>query len=76
MPHVVVKLVPGRSKEQKARLAAKITKDIVSILTCDESLVSVGFEEVEPQDWMGAVYEPEIRSKWDTLYKQPGYTPY
>jgi hypothetical protein len=25
-------------------------------------------------DWMEKVYEPDIRSKPDTIYKKPGYT--
>jgi hypothetical protein len=30
MPHVVVNLVPGKSEEQKTRLAEEITKDIMN----------------------------------------------
>jgi len=25
------------------------------------------------QDWLEKVYKPEVKSKWDTLYKKPGY---
>jgi 4-oxalocrotonate tautomerase len=45
MPHVVVKLVPGRSAEQKTHLAEEITKDVVTIFKCGAELVSVAFEE-------------------------------
>ena len=37
--------------------------------------VSVALEEVEPKDWTEAVYEPDIRGRWNTLYKKPGYDP-
>ena len=32
MPHVIVKLYPGRSEQQKIRLAGQIVKDVVSII--------------------------------------------
>ena len=32
MPHVIVKLWPGKSEQQKARLADKIAKDVMDIL--------------------------------------------
>ncbi|MGA8730736.1 MAG: tautomerase family protein [Terracidiphilus sp.] len=75
MPHIVVKLVPGKSEEQKRRLAEQISKDVVSILNSDEKLISVAFEEVEPHDWTEAVYKPDIQDKWDKVYKKPGYEP-
>jgi 4-oxalocrotonate tautomerase len=75
MPHVVVKLVPGRSEQQKTQLAEAITKDIVSILNYGEEAVSVALEEIQPNDWIEDVYKPDIQNKWDTLYKKPGYKP-
>jgi 4-oxalocrotonate tautomerase len=51
MPHVVVKLVPGKSEEQKTRLAEQIAKDVMDVLNYGEEAVSVAFEEVAPQDW-------------------------
>jgi phenylpyruvate tautomerase PptA (4-oxalocrotonate tautomerase family) len=32
MPHVVVKLLAGRSEEQKSQLAAQLVKDVMAIL--------------------------------------------
>ncbi len=32
MPHVIVKLWPGKSENQKTRLAEAITKDVMEIL--------------------------------------------
>jgi 4-oxalocrotonate tautomerase len=75
MPHVVVKLVSGRSEQQKTRLAEEITKVVVKILNSKEELVSIAFEEVEPRDWTDKVYRPDIEGKWETLYKKPGYEP-
>ena len=75
MPHIVVKLWPGRSEEQKVRLAEQIVKDVMEVLDCGEEWVSIDMEEVKPQDWTETVYKPDIVSNWDRLYKKPGYNP-
>ena len=73
MPHVIVKLWPGKSEQQKTRLAEAITKDVMEILHYGEESVSVAMEEVKPEDWLEKVYKPDIQNKWDKLYKKPGY---
>jgi 4-oxalocrotonate tautomerase len=75
MPHVIVKLWPGKTEEQKRRLAEAITKDVMSVLNYGEESVSVALEEVKSQDWTAKVYKPDIKEKWDKLYKKPGYDP-
>jgi len=74
MPHVMVKLWPGKSELQKARLAEKIVQDVTEIFDYGEECVSVAMEEIKSTDWAKQVYEPDIKAKWDELYKQPGYT--
>jgi len=74
MPHVSVKLWPGRSEQTKQRLADAIIKDVVNIVGCGEESVSVAIEEVDPKDWKEKVYDPLIRKKMETLYKKPGYS--
>ena len=76
MPHVIVKLYPGRSEEQKIKLAAEIVNDVVAIAKCDEKSVSVAFEEVDKEDWAEKVYRLDILNKKDSLYKKPGYNPF
>jgi len=75
MPHVIIKLHPGRSEKQKADLAEKIVENVVSIAKCEENVVSVSFEEVEPKIWFEKVYEPDIQNKQDQLIIKPGYGP-
>jgi 4-oxalocrotonate tautomerase len=36
MPHVIVKLWPGKSERQKTRLAEAITKDVMDIFNYGE----------------------------------------
>jgi 4-oxalocrotonate tautomerase len=74
MPHVIVKLWPGKSEQQKRRLAHAITDDVMKVLRYGEESVSVAFEEVDANEWGEKVYEPDILRKADTLYKKPGYT--
>ena len=76
MPHIIVKLYPGRSEDQKQLLADEIAKDVVAIARCEETSVSVSFEEIEPSDWAEKVYKPDILYKKDKLYKKPGYNPF
>ncbi len=75
MPHVVVQLWPGKSEQQKTRLAEAITKDITDILRYGEDSVSIAMEEVKAQEWVEKVYKPDILNKWDNVYKKPGYDP-
>jgi 4-oxalocrotonate tautomerase len=75
MPHIIVKLYPGRSEKQKTELAEKIVEDIVAIAKCEEKSVSVAIEEIKAEDWAERVYKPDILEKQDTLYKKPGYNP-
>ncbi len=73
MPLVIVKLWPGKSEQQKNRLAEAITKNVMEILHYGEESVSVAMEEVKPQDWVEKVYKPDIKGNLDELYKKPGY---
>jgi 4-oxalocrotonate tautomerase len=59
MPHVIVKLWPGKSDQQKTRLAENISKDVMDVLNYGEESVSVGFEEIKSQDWKEKVYKPD-----------------
>jgi 4-oxalocrotonate tautomerase len=75
MPHVIVKLQAGRSDEQKARIAAEITKAVMAEAKCSEDAVSVAIEDIQSSDWTEKVYKPDILGDWDRLYKKPGYKP-
>jgi 4-oxalocrotonate tautomerase len=72
MPHVIVKLWPGKSEQQKRRLAKAITGDVMKVLRYGDESVSVAFEEVDANDWGEKVYEPDVVRKADALHKRPG----
>jgi 4-oxalocrotonate tautomerase len=73
MPHVIVKLWPGKSEQQKTRLAEAITRDVIDLLHYGEDSVSVAMEEIKPSEWVEKVYRPEVKSNLNKLYKKPGY---
>ena len=74
MPHVIVKLWPGKSEQQKTRLAERITKDVMDVLNYGDESVSVAFEEIQAKDWAEKVFKPDIVARPEQIYKKPGYT--
>ncbi|MBU2590491.1 MAG: tautomerase family protein [Nitrospinota bacterium] len=72
MPHVVVKLFPGRTDEQKKACAKRITAALIETVNATEGSVSVAFHEVAKKDWEN-VYNIEITGEEESLYKKPGY---
>jgi 4-oxalocrotonate tautomerase len=74
MPHVIVKLWPGKTERQKEQLADRIAKDVMDVLRYGEESVSVAFEEVSSEDWAAKVYRPDIVKQPERLYKKPGYS--
>ncbi len=75
MPHIIVKMLPGRSEAQKQALSDAITKSVMEIAVCPEAAVSVAIEDVQDAAWTEQVYKPDIAAHWDTLYRKPGYSP-
>lgn len=72
MPHVIVKLWPGRNDEIKTNLAKRIADVVAEDLKVDIGDVSVTFEEVSREDWGEKVYKKEIRDN-DAVYLKPNY---
>jgi len=68
---VIVKLWPGKSEQQKVRLAEAITKDVMNILHYGEESVSVAMEEIKPNEWGEKVYRPEIKNNLDGSITSP-----
>lgn len=75
MPHVIVKLLTGRSEQQKAKIADEITRAVMATAGCAEQAVSVSIEDIEPDRWTEDVYRPDILGAKAKLYKQAGYDP-
>ena len=72
MPHIVVKLWPGRNGEIKAALAKKLASVAAEELKVDIGDVSVAMEEINQSDWGEQVYKREIRDN-PNIYVKPNY---
>ncbi len=73
MPHIVVKMFPGRTPEQKTQLSEALARAMMDTLGTPDSAISIGIEDVAQKDWMDQVAKPEIAGKAATIFKKPGY---
>ncbi|MBP2170770.1 4-oxalocrotonate tautomerase [Erwinia toletana] len=75
MPHIIVKIV-GQSEENKTLIACKLTQTLADSLGIDEQFISVSVEDIQKENWVADVYQPDILAKPASLYKKPGYNPH
>lgn len=75
MPHFEIKLLEGKTGEQKQALAAAVVKAAQQIIGYGDESYSVTIEDYNQDDWFGKVYPENIVGRKDILYKEPGYTP-
>ena len=68
MPHVIVKVWPGHTEEQKSAFASAVVDAAVAHLDAEPGWVSVGIEEIPEERWEEEVFRPCILEKRDTLY--------
>ena len=73
MPHIHVKMIEGRSDEQKKALALALEKAMKETLGVDEKWISVAIDDYNGKQWQD-VFEKDIASS-STLYKKPNYDP-
>ena len=72
MPHIIVKLWPGRNDEIKSKLAKKIASSVAEELNVDMGDVSVAIEEIPREEWGEKVYKAEIKDNVN-IYHKPNY---
>ena len=75
MPHIIVKLWPGRSEEDKIALTEKMIEAMKETMSIEDKSISIAFEEIPKENWTEEVYKPDILAKENLLYKKPGYKP-
>lgn len=75
MPHVIIKLYPGRTEAEKSALADRLAEVLNETLAYRPGAVSVVIQEVAPDRWMEDVYEPDIRQRQAELVRWPDYGP-
>ena len=72
MPHIIVKLWPGRNDEIKNNLAKQIAHTVAEELNVDMGDVSVAIEEIPREEWGEKVYKTEIKDN-PNIYHKPDY---
>lgn len=72
MPHIIVKIWPGRNDEIKIKLAKKIASSVAEELNVDMGDVSVAIEEIPREVWGEKVYKAEIKDNVN-IYHKPNY---
>lgn len=57
MPHISIKMYPGRDEETKKNLAEKTRDFVMKELNMDAKYISVSVEEVQQENWKSEVVE-------------------
>ncbi len=74
MPHISLKMLKGRTEEQKKNAAEKLTAALCEALGCGDGHVTVSIEDYTPEEWQD-VFAEDIEGKADKLYRKPAYDP-
>lgn len=75
MPHISVKMLEGRSEEQKKRLADALVKTLTAELHCSGHYVTCTIEDYSAAEWQ-KVFKEEISDKpADKVFKKTEYDP-
>ena len=72
MPHISIKMYPGRDEATKKRLAQAILETASKELERGTEHFSVSIEDVPQENWKEAVYDKVVSDKNTVI--QPGYT--
>ena len=74
MPHISIKMLKGRTEEQKKNLSQALAKTLQEQLGCSSAHVSCTIEDYTAEEWQ-AVFKEEITEKQSKVYKKPEYDP-
>ena len=74
MPHISVKMIEGRTEEQKKALADALEKALTETLGCSASWVTLSIEDYNGKQWQD-VFKKEVTDNEKNLYKKAQYDP-
>lgn len=74
MPHISVKMLKGRTEEQKIKAADAVKEALASSLGISDAHITVAIEDYTPEEWQ-TVFKKEITDKGDKVYIKPQYDP-
>ena len=73
MPHIIIKMLEGRSEPVKALCVSKVAQALQEATGTPDCYISVAVEEFTPEEWQD-VYKNDIENNQD-LRKLPDYDP-
>lgn len=73
MPHITLKMLKGRTDEQKIQASKNLAKTLADTIGCDPKHISVSVEDFTPKEWQD-IYKKDV-SENDNLVLQPNYDP-
>jgi len=73
MPHITIKMLKGRTDEQKTEAAKKVAAALVEAIGCTPEHISVAVEDYTPQQWQD-VFRIDVTES-EHIYKKPHYDP-
>ena len=74
MPHISIKMLKGRTEEQKQLAAETLAAALVETIGCSPSHVSVSVEDFTPEEWQEQ-YKIKITENQENLVIKPDYQP-
>lgn len=74
MPHISVKMLKGRTPEQKEKAAKALADTLCEVIGCSKSHLSVTVEDFTAEEWQD-VFRSDVTEKSDSLYITPQYDP-
>ena len=74
MPHISIKMLAGRSEEQKKKAAEAVKNARAESLGMSDHYITATIEDFSPEEWQ-TVFKEEITDKPDKVYVKPQYDP-
>lgn len=74
MPHISLKMLEGRTPEQKAKVAAALVDTLCRELGVGKSHVTLSIEDFDAVEWQD-VFRRDVTEKADKLFAKPMYDP-
>ncbi|MCD8219273.1 MAG: 4-oxalocrotonate tautomerase family protein [Ruminococcus sp.] len=73
MPHIIIKMLQGRTDEQKKAAAQQVAEALEKAIGCNGDHISVAVEDYTPQQWQD-VFQTEVVESTH-LFVEPHYDP-
>ncbi len=74
MPHIGIKMLEGRTEEQKKKAAEAVKNALADALGMGDHYITVTIEDFNAEEWQN-VFKTEVTDKFDKVYVKPKYDP-